>query len=93
MKKSIAKKLANSGIGYHHVKQLFETQGEQGLLAILANSPTNSRTRRVRGTADSLTLLFIFSHFKGIQSWFSFTLYRVLLVERIFGSKKDSIRR
>ena len=68
MKKYIAKKLADSGIGYHHLKQLFETQGEQGLLAILANLPTNSRTRRVRETADPLTLHLILSHFKGIQS-------------------------
>ena len=68
MKKSIAKKLADSGIGYHHLKQLFETQGEQGLFAILANPPTNSRTRRVRGTADPLTLHLILSHFKGIQN-------------------------
>ena len=68
MKKSIAKKLADSGIGYHHLKQLFETQGEQGLLAILANPPTNSRTRRVRGTADPLTLHLILSHFKEIQN-------------------------
>ena len=68
MKQSIAKKLADSGIGCHHLKQLFETQGEQGLLAILANPPTNSRTRRVRGTADPLTLHLILSHFKGIQN-------------------------
>ena len=54
MKKSIAKKLADSGIGYHHLKKLFETQGEQGLLTILANPPTNSRTRRGRGTALTL---------------------------------------
>ena len=67
MKKYIAKKLADSGIGYHHLKQ-GETQGEQGLLAILANLPTNSRTRRVRETADPLTLHLILSHFKGIQS-------------------------
>lgn len=68
MKKSIAKKLADSGIGYHHLKQLFETKGEQGLLAILANPPSNSRSHRVRGTADPLTLHLILSHFKGIQS-------------------------
>ena len=66
MKKSIAKKLADSG--YHHLKQLFETQGEQGLLAILANRPTNSRTSRVRGPADPLTLHLIVSHFKVIRS-------------------------
>jgi hypothetical protein len=68
MKKSIAKKLADSDIGYHHLKQLFETKGEQGVLAILANPPSYSRSHRVRGTADPLTLHLILSHFKGIQS-------------------------
>lgn len=68
MKKSIAKKLADSGIGYHQLKHLFATKGEQGLLAILANPPTDSRSHRVRGTADPLTLHLILSHFKGIQS-------------------------
>lgn len=56
MKKSIAKKLADSGIAYHQLKQLFPTKGQLGLLAILANPPTKSRSHRVRGTADTLTL-------------------------------------
>ena len=68
MKKSIAKRLADSGIGYHQLKQLFATKGEQGLLAILANPPTHSRSHHARGTADPLTLHLILSHFKGIQS-------------------------
>ena len=68
MKKPIAKKLADSGIGYHQLKQLFATKGEQGLLTILANPPTNSRSHRVRRTADPLTVHLIPSHFKGIQS-------------------------
>ena len=55
MKKSTAKKLADSGLGFHHLKSLFDTQGEQGLLAVLANPPTNSRRVRVRGTAQPLT--------------------------------------
>ena len=52
MKKSTAKKLADSGLGFHHLKSLFDTQGEQGLLAILANPPTNSRRVRVRGSVE-----------------------------------------
>ena len=68
IKKSTAKKLADSGLGFHHLKSLFDTQGQQGLLAILANPPTNSRRVRVRGSADSLTLHLILNHFKKIQS-------------------------
>ena len=40
MKKRLAKKLADSGIGYQHLRQLFDKHGEQGLLAILANPAT-----------------------------------------------------
>ena len=47
---------------------MFDTQGEQGLLAILANPPTNSRRVRVCGTADPLTLHVILNHYKKIQS-------------------------
>ena len=68
MKKATAKKLADSGLGFHLLKSLFNTQVEQGLLAILANPPTNSRRVRVRGTADPLTLHVILNHFKKIQS-------------------------
>ena len=68
MKKSTAKKLADSGLGFHHLKSLFDTQGEQGLLAVLANPPTNSRRVRVRGTAQPLTLHVILNHFKKILS-------------------------
>ena len=46
MKKSTAKKLADSGLGFHHLKSLFDTQGEQGLLAILANPPTNGHLEK-----------------------------------------------
>lgn len=66
MKKSTAKTLANSGLGFHHLKSLFDTQGEQGLLAALANPPTN--TRRVRRNAEPLTLHAILNNFKKIQS-------------------------
>ena len=54
MKKSTAKKLADSGLGFHQLKSLFDTQGEEGLLTILANPPTKSI--RVRGSVDLLTL-------------------------------------
>ena len=68
MKKSTAKMLANSGLGFHHLKNLFDTQGEKGLLAVLANPPTNSRRVRVRRTAEPLTLHAILNHSKKIQS-------------------------
>ena len=68
MKKSLAKKLADSGIGYNDLERLFEAYGEQGLLAILANPPTTTNTsaRRARGTTDSLALNLILNHFKGL---------------------------
>lgn len=59
MKKSITKKLGDFVIAYHQLKQLFETKGEQGLLAILSNPLSNSRSHRVPGTADPLTLHLI----------------------------------
>ena len=69
IKKGLAKKLADSGIGYKHLGQLFEKQGEQGLLAILANPATapgsSSARRSVRGTADPVVLHRILNHFNG----------------------------
>ena len=69
IKKGLAKKLADSGIGYQHLRQLFEKQGEQGLLAILANPATasggSSARRSVRGTADPVVLHRILNHFNG----------------------------
>ncbi|KAK2547312.1 hypothetical protein P5673_032813 [Acropora cervicornis] len=76
MKKSTAKKLADSGLGFHHLKSLFDTQGEQGLLAVLANPPTNSRRVRVRGTAQPLTL-----HIDGViftRDYFDFNVMVVV---------------
>ena len=71
MKKSTAKKLADSGLGFHHLKSLFEKQGEQGFLAILANPPTNNSRVRVRGTADPSTLHVILNHFKKVRVEFN----------------------
>ena len=55
IKKSTAKKLVDSGLGFHQLKSLFDTQGKQGLLAILVNPPSNSCRVLVRGSADPLT--------------------------------------
>lgn len=69
IKKGLAKKLADSGLGYQHLQQLFVKHGEHGLLAILANpatSPGGSPVRRcVRGTVDPVVLHQILNHFKG----------------------------
>ena len=54
MKKSKAKKFADSGLRFHHLNSLFDTQGEEGLLTKLANLPTKSI--RVCGSTDPLTL-------------------------------------
>ena len=53
MKKSKAKKFVDSGLHFHHLNSLFDTE-EDGLLTILANPPTKSI--RVGGSADPLTL-------------------------------------
>jgi len=68
MKKSLAKKLADSGIGYNDLERLFKAYGEQGLLAILVNPPTTTNTsaRHSRGTTDPLALNLISDHFKGL---------------------------
>ena len=69
IKKGLAKKLADSGIGYQHLRTLFEKHGERGLLVILANPATtlggSSVRRRVRGTADPVVLHRILNHFNG----------------------------
>ena len=69
IKKGLAKKLADSGIGYQHLRTLFEKHGEQGLLVILANPATtlggSSVRRRVRGTADPVVFHRILNHFNG----------------------------
>ena len=73
--KALAKKLAESGIGYQHLHRVFEKHGERGLLAILANPPTNRPTSRrgpntrhhARGSTDRVVLNQILSHFKGLS--------------------------
>ena len=57
MKKSTAKKFADSGLCFHHLNSMFDTQGEEGLLTKVANLPTKSI--RVRGSTDPLTLYVI----------------------------------
>ena len=64
IKKSLAKKLGDSGLGYHHLKRLFAAHGERGLLAILANPPTDGSARRPRGTSDPVSPHLLLNHFK-----------------------------
>ena len=65
LKRSLAKKLADSGLGYKDLQQLWRAHGEQGLLAILANPASSSSARRSRGTSDVVALNQILNHFKG----------------------------
>ena len=52
--KSKAKKFADYELRFHHLKSLFDTQGEEGLRTKLANLPTKSIC--VHGSTDPLTL-------------------------------------
>ena len=61
--KGLMKKLADCGIGYQYLRQLFEKQGEQGLLAILANPATASG----RSSAQSINQSIIFIHDKYLK--------------------------
>ena len=66
VKRSLTKRLADSGIGLKDLENLWKAHGEQGLVAILANPPTTNRsTRRPRGTSDVVALNALVNHFKG----------------------------
>ena len=62
--KVLAKKLADSGIGYKHLSQVSHAYGERGLLAVLANPPTDrpsssrgsSVSHQDSGSADTVVL-------------------------------------
>ena len=65
LKRSLAKKLADSGLSYKDLQQLWRAHGEQGLLAILANPASSSSARRSRGTSDVVALNQILNHCRG----------------------------
>ena len=63
----LAKKLADSGIGYKHLQQVFDKHGKQGLHAILTNPVTSSGDSPnccgAHGTTDPVVIHHIISHF------------------------------
>ena len=65
VKRSLAKRLADSGIGLNDLENLWKAHGEQGL-AILANPPTSTKrsARRPRGTSDVVPLNALVNHFR-----------------------------
>ena len=69
MKKSTAKKLADSGLGFHQLKSLFDTQGEQGLLAKINGSTNQQLTSLCSWKCRTVSEHVILNHFKEIQSW------------------------
>ena len=64
IEKSLAKKLADSGLGYHHLECLFAAHGERWLVTILANPLTGESAGRPRGTSDPVSLHLLLNHFK-----------------------------
>ena len=66
LKMSLAKKLADSGLGLNELDNLWKAHGEQGPFGILANPPTltNRSSCRPRGTSDVVALNVLLNHFK-----------------------------
>ena len=68
MKKALAKRLVDSGIGYQCLNNLLEARGEKGLLAILfltnKSITYDAKEKRASGTTDPFALNLIQDHFK-----------------------------
>ena len=56
IKKSLAKKLADSGLSFSHLKKLYSSTGARGVAALLANPPSTSKGKSPRGTKCCITL-------------------------------------
>ena len=64
LKKSLAKKLADSGLTLDALRNLFASQGTRGVAALLANPPSQSKTKSPRGTKCPATLQRIVNYLK-----------------------------
>ena len=64
VKQRVIQKIAESGLSYHDLENLFRKAGKEGLVAVLSNAPTTSKsTRSPRGTNKAAILSKIVNHF------------------------------
>ena len=64
IKKSLAKKLADSGLTLEALRNLYTSQGPRGVAALLANPPSCAKTKSPRGTKCPVTLQKIVNYLK-----------------------------
>ena len=65
VKQRVIQKIAESGLAYHDLENLFSTAGKKGLVAVLSKAPTASKsTRSPRGTNKAAILSKIIHHFE-----------------------------
>ena len=65
VKQRVLQKIAESGLAYHDLENLFRKAGKEGLVAVLSKAPTTSKsTRSPRGTNKAAILSKIIDHFE-----------------------------
>ena len=65
VKQRIIQKIAESGLAYHDLENLFSKAGKEALVAVLSKAPTKSKsTRSPRGTNKAAILSNIIHHFE-----------------------------
>ena len=65
VKQRVIQKIAESGLAYQDLENLFSTTGKEGLVAVLSKAPTTSKsTRSPRGTNKAPILSKIVHHFE-----------------------------
>ena len=62
VKQKVIQKIAESGLAYHDLENLFSTAGKKGLVAVLSKAPKS--TRSSRGTNKAAILSKIVHHFE-----------------------------
>ena len=62
--KSMAEKIAGSGLSYHDLKELFVKHGKKALITVLSKPPTASQTNKPRVTQTPRILASILKHFE-----------------------------
>jgi len=65
VKRRVIQKIAESGLAYYDLENLFRKAGKEGLVAVLSKAPTTSKsTRSPRGTNKAAILSKIIDHFE-----------------------------